>query len=44
VAVDIPSGILVAEVPILLSRRFRWERAGLALEARILGRRARKGQ
>jgi hypothetical protein len=44
VFVDIPAGVLAAEVPLQLARRFRWERAGLALEARILGRRARKGQ
>ena len=42
VFVDVPSGILVAEVPILLSRRFHWERAGFALEARIRQRASRK--
>ena len=42
VFVDVPSGILVAEVPILLSRRFHWERAGFALEARIRQRASRE--
>ena len=35
VIVDIPAGILVSEVPLQLAKRFRWERAGYALEKRI---------
>lgn len=35
VIVDIPAGMLVAEVPLQLARRFRWERLGYALEKRI---------
>jgi len=36
--VDVPAGILAAEVPIVLSRRFRWERAGFAIEERFARR------
>ena len=32
VFVDIPAGVLVSEVPLQLARRFRWERAGYAIE------------
>ena len=38
VFVDIPSGVLVAEVPLLLAKRFRWERLGYALEKRFAAR------
>ena len=40
VFVDIPSGVLVAEVPLLLAKRFRWERLGYALEKRFAARKA----
>ncbi len=35
VFVDIPAGVLVSEVPLQLAKRFRWERAGYALEKRF---------
>ncbi len=35
VFVDIPSGVLVAEVPLQLAKRFRWERLGYAIEKRM---------
>ena len=35
VFVDIPAGILAAEIPLQLARRFRWERLGYALEKRF---------
>ena len=40
VFVDIPSGVLVAEVPLLLAKRFHWERLGYALEKRFAARKA----
>ena len=39
VFVDIPAGILAAEIPLQLARRFRWERAGYALEKRFEAKR-----
>ncbi len=41
VLVDIPSAVVVAEVPLQLAGRFRWERLGYAIEKRI---RLKKGQ
>ena len=35
VLVDIPAGILVSEIPLLLAKRFRWERLGYAAEKRL---------
>ena len=35
VLVDIPTAILVSELPLQLSKRFRWERLGYAVEKRI---------
>lgn len=35
VFVDIPAGVLAAEVPLQLARHFRWERLGYALEKRF---------
>ena len=37
--VDIPAGILVSEIPLLLAKRFRWERLGYAAEKRYMARR-----
>ena len=39
VLVDIPAGVLVSEVPLQLAKRFGWERAGFALEQKLLARR-----
>ena len=35
VIVDVPAGVLVSEIPLLLAKRFRWERLGYAIEKRI---------
>ena len=35
VIVDIPTAVVASEVPLQLARRFRWERAGYAIEQRI---------
>lgn len=35
VLVDVPAGLLVSEIPLQLSKRFKWERLGSALEKRI---------
>ena len=35
VVVDVPAGVLAAEVPLQLARHFRWERLGYALEKRF---------
>ena len=45
VVVDVPAGVLVSEVPLQLAKRFRWERAGYALEKRLQKRiEVKKGQ
>lgn len=40
VVVDIPTGVLVSEVPLQLAKRFRWERLGYHLEKRLEAKRA----
>ncbi len=40
VLVDIPAGVLAAELPLQLAKRFRWERLGYAVEKRIEARKA----
>ena len=32
--VDVPAAVVVSEIPLQLSRRFRWERLGYAMEKR----------
>ncbi len=34
--VDVPAGVLVSEIPLQLARRFRWERAGFAIEKSLI--------
>ena len=40
VAVDIPAGVVAAEVPLQLARRFRFERLGYAVERRLMQKKA----